>query len=460
MKKRKKRLSVNLRPTQILVLGFFGLIALGTVLLNLSIASVDGESIGFVNALFTATSAVCVTGLVVVNTAAHWTVFGKLIILIMIQIGGLGFMTITTMLFMVLGRKISLKDRLVIQESLNQYSISGMVRLIRNIVFGTLLIESIGALLLSVKFIPEYGIKGLFYGIFHSVSAFCNAGFDILGDSSLTPYIGDVLINFTIMLLVILGGLGFTVWIDTVKVAKQEIKHGWNLRQWFLRLTLHTKIVLVMTVSLLVGGFVFFFAIEGNNDATLGMLSLKDKILGSLFQSVTVRTAGFNTMELANMTDASKLLSMLFMFIGGSPAGTAGGVKTVTIGIIFIEVISVIRARDDAEAFGRRIPRKIVKRALAVMMISIVVVMSVTMVLTLTEVGSFMDILFEAVSGFATVGLTLGQTGELSTVGKLVMSMTMFIGRLGPITMAVAFSISSNKKKLNIKRPEEKVMVG
>ncbi len=322
------------------------------------------------------------------------------------------------------------------------------------------MIEGIGALLLAIKFVPEYGLKGLFYGLFHSISAFCNAGFDILGNSSLSPYLGDVLVNFTIMLLIILGGIGFTVWIDVIKVSKGRVGKRFSIKKWFNKMTLHTKLVLVMTLSLILGGFVFFFAIEGFNDATLGSLPLGEKLLGALFQSVTTRTAGFNTMALEKMTDASKFVSILFMFIGGSPAGTAGGVKTVTIGILFIEVISVVRAKQDTEAFGRRIPESTIKRALAVIIISLLVVMSVTMILTLTEVGSFMDILFEAVSGFATVGLTLGQTGKLSTVGKMVMSVTMFIGRLGPITMAVAFSLRNSKRHVNIKKPEEKVMVG
>ena len=456
----KKRLSWNLRPTQILVLGFIALIILGTILLNLPAASNNHQSIGLIDALFTATSAVCVTGLVVVNTAAHWTVFGKFVIIILIQIGGLGFMTIATSLFMILGRKIGLKDRMIIQEALNQYSIAGMVRLTRNIIFGTFMIEGVGALLLSIKFVPEYGMKGIPLGIFHSISAFCNAGFDIIGDSSLSPYLGDVLVNFTVMLLIILGGLGFTVWIDTINTSKKTIENGWGFKTWFRHLSLHTKLVYVATSVLIVGGFIFFFAVEGFNDQTLGLLSFKDKFLGALFQSVTTRTAGFNTMPIDKMTDASKFVSLLFMFIGGSPAGTAGGVKTITIVVLFMEVMSTVRGSQDAEAFGKRIPPSTVKRALAVIIISLGVVMLVTTILSLTEVGGFMDIFFEAVSGFATVGLSLGQTGKLSTIGKLVMSVTMFIGRLGPITMAVAFSLRSGRKNANIRRPEEKVMVG
>ncbi|MCF8019563.1 MAG: TrkH family potassium uptake protein [Vallitaleaceae bacterium] len=456
----KKQLDVNLKPTQVLVLGFFIVIMLGAILLSLPISSVSGESTGLIDALFTSTSAVCVTGLVVVNTSVHWSPFGKVIILMLIQVGGLGFMTIASTIFMILGRKISLRDRMMIQESLNQNTLSGMVRLTKNIIIGTLIIETIGALLLSLKFIPEFGGKGIFYSIFHAVSAFCNAGFDIIGDNSLTPYVGSVTVNFTIMSLIIIGGLGFTVWMDVLKVTKSELRKGLRLKRWFRHLRLHTKLVLVISTSLIVVGFLFFFFLEGFNDATLGTLPLKEKLLGAMFQSVTTRTAGFNTITNADMTDVSKFVTILLMFIGGSPAGTAGGIKTVTIGVIFFEVLSVVRGKEDTEAFDRRIPRNTIKRALAVIMISLFVVMSVTMLLTITENGSFMDILFEAVSGFATVGLSLGETQKLSQIGKLIMSLTMFIGRLGPITMAVALTIRNEKKKINIRKPEEKVMVG
>ncbi len=460
MPTKKKRLEIDLRPTQILVLGFMLLIAIGTLLLNLPIASNDHQSIGFIDALFTATSAVCVTGLVVVNTAAHWTVFGKTVIIVLIQIGGLGFMTITTTLFMLLGRKIGLKERMIIQEALNQYTLSGMVRLTKNIIIGTLMIEGVGALLLAIKFIPEYGLKGLPMGIFHSISAFCNAGFDVLGDSSMSPYIGDVLVNFTLMLLIILGGLGFSVWVDTIKTTQKSIQKGWSHKRWFRQLSLHTKLVYVATVILIVVGFVFFLVVEGLNDQTLGLLSIKDKFLGALFQSVTTRTAGFNTMALDQMTDASKFVSILLMFIGGSPAGTAGGVKTITIIVLIIEMMSTVRGSDDAEIFGRRLARGIIRRALAVIIISLGVVLVVTTLLSLTQEGSFMDVFFEAVSAFATVGLTLGQTGKLDTFGKLIISVTMFIGRLGPVTMAVAFSLKNSKRHAKVKMPEGKVMVG
>ena len=455
-----RKFNVHLKPTQILVLGFLVMIMVGTLLLNLPIASVDGKSVGFVNALFTATSAVCVTGLVVVNTLAHWTLFGKIVILILIQIGGLGFMTIATSLFILLGRKISLKERLIIQEALNQYTLSGMVRLTKNIFIGTLILEGAAAIILSLRFIPSYGAEGIFMGIFHAISAFCNAGFDIVGDSSLTPYAGDITVNITVMLLIVLGGLGFTVWLDLLKVTKDKYVYKYSLKQWFRTLTLHTKLVLVITGVLILFGFVFFFIVETHNPNTLATVSFKDKILGSLFQSITTRTAGFNTIPLSEMKDASKFLTIVLMFIGGSPAGTAGGVKTVTFGLIMLAVIAVVKAKEDIEIFGRRIEWDIARRALAVLVISVGIVISVTMILSLSEAFEFMDIFFESVSAFATVGLTLGVTSGLSTIGKIVICITMFIGRLGPLTMGVAFSTKGQKGKSSIKLPEEKIMVG
>lgn len=456
----RKIKKIHLQPTQILILGFLGLIFVGGVLLNLPIASRNNESIGFLDAIFTATSAVCVTGLVVRTTVEQWTLFGKAVILILIQIGGLGFMTIASTFFMLIGKKIGLRERMVIQEALNQSALSGMVRLTRNIIFGTLLIEGVGAILLSIRFVPAYGVYGIFMGVFHSVSAFCNAGFDIIGNSSLMPYVHDWHVNIVIMLLIILGGLGFTVWVDVVKITKEKIAKKLDFKHWFLKLTLHTKLVLVINLILFGGAFILFFLFEMNNPLTMGEFTFGEKILASLFQGVTPRTAGFNTIDLAAMTDASKFLTILLMFVGGSPAGTAGGVKTVTIAVLMFAVLSVIKGKEDTEAFHKRIPRDIVKRALSVVSISIFVIITLTIILTIVETQDFMDILFEAVSGFATVGLTLGITSQLSVIGKILLCITMFIGRLGPMTMAFAMAIRSDKGKTGIKQPEEKVMVG
>jgi trk system potassium uptake protein TrkH len=410
----KRKLVIDLKPTQILVLGFLLL-----------------------------------------------TMFGKVVIITLIQIGGIGFMTITTTLFILLGKKIGLKERLIIQEALNQYTISGMVRLSRNIILGTFIIEGLGAIFLTFNFLPEYGSDAVFMGIFHSISAFCNAGFDIINGDSLTPYISNVVVNITVMSLIIFGGLGFTVWLDLLQTTKERLKYKWRSITWFRKLSLHTKIVLVMTTGLILIGAIFFFLLEYSNPGTLGDLSIKEKILGSFFQSVTTRTAGFNTIPQENMSFASQFMTIMMMFIGGSPGGTAGGVKTVTMGVIFLAVVSVVRAKDDVEVYGRRISWDIIKRALAVVVISITLVFLVTMSLTLTESGSFIEILFEAVSAFATVGLTVGATAKLTVIGKLIISVAMFIGRLGPVTIAVAITMRSNKKsKVMEKYPEEKVMVG
>lgn len=362
---------------------------------------------------------------------------------------------------MIMGRKIGLKERLVIQEALNQSAISGMVRLVRYVLLGTLLIEGVGALFITISLLGTYPLReAAIYGIFHSISAFCNAGFDIVSTSSLSPFVHNWLLNLTVMMLVILGGLGFTVWIDLIKTTKLKYDKKLDMQHWFLKLSLHSKLVLVLTGSFLLFGFVMFFLLEAGNPDTMGGYTLPQKMLASMFQSVTPRTAGFNTIPLHKMTDGSKFLTIIFMFIGGSPAGTAGGVKTVTIGVLFYAVISVVRSKDDTELFNKRIPDNLVRRALAVIMISLLVVITVTITLTITENFSFIDTFFEAVSAFATVGLTLGITGGLSTIGKLVVCVTMFIGRLGPMTMAVAFALRSSRRSVNVRKPEEKLMVG
>ncbi|GAB6086848.1 TrkH family potassium uptake protein [Alkaliphilus crotonatoxidans] len=442
---------IRLEPTQVLVMGFGAIILMGAILLNLPIANVTGRSIGFVDALFTATSAVCVTGLAVVDTGTFWSPFGKTIILLLIQVGGLGFMTMATMVALFLGKKISLKERLVIQEALNQNSLAGLVRFTRYIVFGTFAIEGLGAFFLSFRFVPQFGfLKGIAYSIFHSISAFCNAGFDIIGNGvSLMPYVKDPIVNFTVMLLIIVGGLGFSVLVDII------------LRRSFKKISLHSKITLLSTGILILFGFLFFLLLEWSNPQTLGSLGFGGKLLAALFQSVTPRTAGFNTLNISQLTDASKLMTMIFMFIGGSPASTAGGIKTVTLGVLILTVISVIRGREDTEAFGKRIPRSIVNRSLTIGVVGILIVFGATMVLTVTERAfSFVEVLFEAVSAIGTVGLSMGITPDLSIVGKLLIIVIMFFGRLGPLTVAFALARQQRKNKGTVKYPEEKVMVG
>ncbi|MGL4363439.1 MAG: TrkH family potassium uptake protein [Cellulosilyticaceae bacterium] len=455
----------TLGPSQILAGGFLAVITVATILLMLPISTQSGESTSLIDALFTSTSAVCVTGLVVVNTFEHWSVFGKTIILLCIQIGGLGFMSLVSMIFIVMGRKITLKNRLIMQEALNFNTTAGIVRFTKLIVQLTFLVEGIGALLLSFVFIPEYGVvKGICYSIFHAISAFCNAGFDIIGDSSLTTYVGNGVMNFTIMALIIFGGLGFTVWIDTynaIKLKRESAAH-FTWKQAFYKMSLHTKIVWIITLLLIVGGFLFFFVVEYSNPATFADLTLKEKIYAAMFQSISPRTAGFNTVPLAELRLPSKLMTMILMFIGGSPAGTAGGIKTVTIGILILCAISTLKGKDHTIAFKRTIPTRNIMRALTVIMLGFTVIIMMLMILTVTEQASFVETMFETISAFATVGLTLGITSELTLIGKIIIIILMFIGRLGAITIGVALVVRRRKmtEKGSIQYPEEKIMVG
>ncbi|MDF2595626.1 MAG: Trk family potassium uptake protein [Clostridia bacterium] len=455
--------SKYLDPSQVLVIGFLIVILVGTILLMLPISSSRGNATEFIDALFTTTSAVCVTGLVIVNTLEYWSTFGKAVILLCIQIGGLGFMTLVGMIFIITGKRITLKSRLIMQEAFNYDTTAGIVRFTKKIFIGTLLVELIGAILLCFTFIPQHGlIKGIGYSIFHSISAFCNAGFDLVGGNSLTPYVGNDIVNFTIMALIILGGLGFSVWLDTLKAIKIKLHSAehFTWKQAFYKLTLHTRLVWVITIALIVIGFIFFFLVEFTNANTLGNLTLKQKIYAALFQSVSPRTAGFNTLTLPELTNASKIMTMILMFIGGSPAGTAGGIKTVTMGVLILCAISTIKGREHTVVFKKKIPFIIIARAMAIIMISISLVIVMLMVLTFSEDASFMEILFEIISAFGTVGLTLGLTPQLTFIGKLTIIVAMFIGRLGPITMAVALMMRQGKDKENIQYPEERVLVG
>ncbi|WP_099188664.1 TrkH family potassium uptake protein [Tepidibacter mesophilus] len=443
--RKKNRLS----PAQIMVIGFAMIILIGAVLLNTPMATNSGEQIGFVNALFTSTSAVCVTGLVVVDTGTYWTLFGKVVIITLIQVGGLGFMSMATLFAILVRKKIYLHQRLLIQEALNQYDLSGLVRLTRHILIGTFIIEGIGAIILSSVFVPQMGFaKGIGYGIFHAISAFCNAGFDLMGNfSSLTSYVDNITINIVIMILIILGGLGFPVIFDVMKKRK------------FSKINLHSKIVIYISSFLILIGFILFFVIEYSNPDTLGGLSFKGKVLGALFQSVTTRTAGFNTIDLGAMKDSSKFLTIILMFIGGSPGSTAGGIKTTTIGVLFLAVITFVKGKEDVEAFGRRISYITVNKALGVVAIGFSVVIFVTMTLSLTDTNfKFIHILFEAVSAYGTVGLSIFGSPNLTTMGKILIALTMFAGRVGALT--ILFAISNRKKKNVIRYPEEKVIVG
>lgn len=450
MIKKRKGFRFRLLPTQILVLGFAIIILIGTILLALPIASVTGESIGILNALFEATSAVCVTGLIVVDTATELTLFGQIVIISLIQVGGLGFMTMATVIFLLLGKKITLKERLVMQEALNRFSLEGIVRLTKKILYTTVLIEGLGALLLSIRFIPMFGLaRGMYYSIFHAISAFCNAGFDLMGNySSLTGFVYDPLINFVISGLIIFGGLGFSVIFD--------IFSNFNYKKW----TLHSKLAVSMTIALVLIGMLFFLAVEYTNPQTLGRLNGEGKVLASFFQSVTSRTAGFNTIDQSNLRDTSKFMTILLMFIGASPASTGGGIKTVTAVVIFLMTISVIKGKEDIEVSNKRIAKDIGNRALAIMFINTSILIGGTMILSIVEPYHFIDIMFEIGSALGTVGLSSFDNASLKIMSKVVVIIIMFAGRVGPLTLTSAIAKRQSRSLGEMKYPEARVMIG
>ncbi|MDS1003592.1 TrkH family potassium uptake protein [Clostridium sporogenes] len=436
-------------PVQILATGFAIVIFVGAILLSLPISSQSGQRTPFLDCLFTSTSAVCVTGLIVVDTGTHWTYFGKTVIMLLIEIGGLGFMSFATLLALLLGKKITLKERLVMQEALNTFNIQGLVKLAKYILLFTLSIQGGGALLLSTQFIPRYGLaKGLYYSIFHSISAFCNAGFDLFGNfSSLTTVYNNPVIVLVIAFLIIIGGLGFYVWY--------EIYHYKGHR----KLSTHSKLVLWATFLLLAIGTILMFIFESRNPGTMANMTSGNKILSSFFAAVTPRTAGFNSISTSDMTMAGKFLTIILMFIGGASGSTAGGIKVTTAGVLIMTVVCVVRGKQDTEINKKRISKEIVYRALAITIISLTLVITVTMILSITEVKfPFEYYLYEATSAFATVGITLGLTTKLSTIGKIVILLTMYVGRVGPLTLAIAFA--RKLKNSSIKYPEEKILVG
>lgn len=455
----KRRLHIKMTTTRIIVLGFLVGILLGGFLLWLPVSSKDGQDISWIDALFAAATSLCVTGLTPVVMAEQWSYFGQLVILFLMQFGGLGVITFTTTVLMLLGKRITLKERMLIQDSYNLDSISGVVKLTRRIIRGTLFIEGCGAVLYAFVFIPEYGIAdGIWKSIFHAVSAFCNAGLDLVGSNSFMVYQTNVIINLATMLLIILGGLGFPVWWDVLDVIKRAGKKEILWRDIFRKLNVHSKLVLVSTMVLIFGGGLLILLFEYRNPATIGNMSPGNKIMVSLFESVTLRTAGFQTVPQENLTEASTLLALIWMFIGGSPSGTAGGVKTVTMIILILSMLAAVRGTDEVRAFHRRISDNYVRRAVAVLLVFFAALIAVTMALSVTEDGSFIDILFEAASAMATVGLTRGFTGSLSMAGKVIIILAMYIGRLGPITMALAF----NAKKYEGKKTyaEGRVIIG
>lgn len=428
------------------------MILAGAGLLMLPFASRMDGSCGFIPALFTATSATCVTGLVVADTWSYWTDFGQAVILTLIQIGGLGFMTLATVFSFALRRRIGLKERLVMVQSFNLNDISGVVRLVRHVLVGTFAFEGAGAVILTACFAPRFGFwGGLKRGVFHSVSAFCNAGFDLMGklepDSSLALYATDPIVSIVICTLIVVGGLGFFVWEDI-----------YTARSW-KRLGVHSRIVLITSGALIAGGWAAFAALEWSNPNTIGGMDTGGKLVASLFQSVTPRTAGFASIPQTELTSGSKLLTMLLMFIGGSPGSTAGGVKTVTVAALLVSVFGVLRGKDDVNIFRRRVSSKQVRDCMAVVCVAAMCNIVGTLLIMTFDGVAASDALFEAVSAMGTVGLTLSLTPTLSAPSLVVLILLMYLGRVGIMTIGIATMISAGKDA-KIRYPEQRIMIG
>ncbi len=439
--------------THIILFSFLSAIVVGTFLLSLPVSTVDGKSVGVIDALFTATTSVCVTGLVTLPTFSTWSVFGQVVILLLIQIGGLGVITVMSSFALFVNKRMGLKKSLVLQDAFNLNTLFGLSSFIKKVVVGTLLVEGIGALLYMTVFVRDFGLRGIWMSLFTSVSAFCNAGIDIIGENSLADYCTNPLVNFTTASLIVLGGLGFIVWWDILRVIKDRKK------KTFSRLSLHTKIVIVITLILILSGALSFFVFEYNNPETLAPLSLFNKIQASFFQSVTTRTAGFFTLPQQNFTDASAFVSMLLMFVGGSPAGCAGGVKTVTVAVLVIFALSGVKNKNETVLFGRSIAKDTLHKAFAVVFVSFVtLVLSFICLLAFSNIN-FVDALYECVSAVATVGLSRDVTSHLNTVSKIIVILTMYAGRVGPISLAVMFKTGRGSENI-IKCPVEEISVG
>lgn len=443
-------MKVKLSHTQIIALGFLVLIGLGTALLSLPVATADGTRAPLLTALFTAVSASCVTGLVLQDTATYWSAFGKTVIIVLIQIGGLGVITISTLFFLLLRRRVGLRQREVLTESINSTAVGGILKLIRLILLGTVILELAGAALLSIRFIPRFGPgKGIAYALFHSISAFCNAGFDLMGVvepySSFTAFSGDWLVNLTLIALIVIGGLGFIVWDDL-------LKNGLRYRRYHFQ----TRLVLVTTAALLVGGTLLIWLMERGH--TAAGLPAGEQFLTSLFGAVTARTAGFNTVDTAAMSDGGKFVTILLMFVGGSPGSTAGGVKTTTVAVILVMAASAVTHRSGPAVLGRRIPDGVLRKAVSVVVINLGFALVGTLILCGGQGFVLSDALFESFSAIGTVGMTTGITRQLSTVSALTIAVLMFAGRVGSVSFAMA--LVERRARPAVMYPTEDLTIG
>lgn len=451
----KKRLAIS--TTHIILLSFLTVIFIGSFLLWLPISHKSGVEVNYLDSLFISTTSTCVTGLVTLITADTWSIFGQIIILLLIQIGGLGVITVFAGILVFLHKKFSLKDSQLIQDSFNINDSGGINKFVQKVIIGSLIIELIGALLYMIVFIPDFGAKGIWISIFTSISAFCNAGIDIIGSVSLIDYATNPIINTVTSLLIILGGLGFIVWWDLLRVLKTFKTKKFRC---FNSLTLHTKLVLFITFILVFAGGLLIFIFEFNNPNTIGNLNIFDKIQVSLFQSITTRTAGFISIPQENLTTTSTIICIILMFIGGSPVGTAGGIKTVTFIVLIISAISTIRNKNEVVIFNRTLSKESTRKALAIFTMSLLIVIISTLLLSIAMPNtSVVDLLYETVSATATVGLSRNLTMSLNGFGKLIIIVTMYLGRVGPISLAVAFNLERKIDNI-IKYPVEEIRVG
>jgi len=444
-------------PAQALAIGFAAVILIGAILLCLPISTASGKGTPFVDALYTSTSAVCVTGLIVLDTPGFFSTIGQVIILLLIQIGGLGYMTMATMIALAVGRRISLRERIVLQEALNQLTMQGLVRFVKRILWVTFGVEVIGAILLALRFLAEYPLpRALFLGLFHSISAFCNAGFSLFS-TNLESYVADPLVNLVITSNIILGGIGFLVISDLYQHVRGP-RNG-------LHLSLHTKLALSVTALLILAGTTLIYLFESGNAQTLGPLPLSTKVLASYFHAVTPRTAGYNTLRVGAMTPACLFFTVFLMFVGASPGGTGGGIKTTTVGILLGATWSALRGQKDVNLFHRRVAPESINKAFVLMLLSLFLVLIVVILLLVIERQPLFALLFEEVSAFGTVGLSVGVPGSpcslsaiFSSWGKLLIILTMYAGRVGPITVGAA--VLSQAREAQFHYVEEKILVG
>ena len=454
------KINRQLSTTQVIALGFISAILIGAVILSLPVSSASGSFTPFTDSLFTSATSVCVTGLVVVTTATHWSLFGQIVILVLIQLGGLGIVSFTTGVMMVIGRRITLRDRMLLEDALNLDTLKGLVKFLKRIFKGTFVVEGIGAVCYTFVFIPRFGIiKGIWYSVFHSISAFCNAGIDILGSNSLVPYVSNAWINIVTMLLIITGGIGFIVWWDVINNIKKLVQHEYTLKMAVKKLHLHSKITIITTFFLITVGALVVFALEYNNPATIGNMGFFQKIMASFFQSVVLRTAGFATFSQAGLNSSTVIVCLFLMFIGGSSIGTSGGIKTTTFAVLFLSTRATIKGSTHLVVFNKTIPHKTVQKALAVTVVSLTALLIATFALHLVEGGSLLDATFETTSAVATVGLSRDFTASMGTFGKLIITFCMYLGRIGPISMVIFFNRQQQGSKY-FSYPHEDITVG